>query len=236
MRTGWDKTGRAMLLIASLMLAACETVPQSVPGGGAPDAALVAELQQRSDWSARGNLGIWSDETANTDEQNITASVVWTESSDELNVVLRGPLGVGEMVLAGSAQGASLRRGNSTVTGPDPSTLVQQALNLAVPVPLAELSSWMRGLPGSATDLTYDESGRLQTLRYVDATGVQWRTRIRRYTTADSLQVPSLITAVGGPYNIRLVLRNWKLVPSNSDSKPSKNDSSGRLSIPGLSS
>ena len=239
MRTALNKAGsagRAVVLMAIASLIGCESAPRAAPGGGSADAALVSALQQRTEWSAQGSLGIWTEETATTNKQNITASLSWSEMNEDLNIVMRGPLGVGEMVLTGSNQGASLRRGNSTVTGRDPSTLVQQALNLAVPVPLDELSSWMRGLPGSATDLAYDTAGRLISLRYQDATGVLWRASIRRYSTVDSLQVPSLITAVGGPYNVRLVLKQWNFVSLNSDAKLPESDSNRRLSIPGRSS
>ncbi len=237
MRTAWSRTGNALVLMTVVALVGCETHLRAVEGGGSADPALVAALQERTDWSVRGSLGISTDPGSSVPRQNINASVFWAQNhNNDLEVVLRGPLGIGEIVLQGSNQGASLRRGNSTATGRDPSLLVQQSLGLAVPVPLDELSSWMRGLPGTATELTYDTMGRLLSLVYTDATDVTWRARILRYTRSDALQVPSLITAEGGPYNVRLVLKEWKLVPADPIDYPVENIPKGRLIIPGRSS
>ncbi len=224
-----------MLLL--VFTAGCQSLPKRTAAGiSGADPVLLLALQQRPNWSARASLGIWTEKNGDTPEQNITASLEWSERAEQLNVVLRGPLGVGEMILSDSPTGATLRRGSVNMAGEDPSVLVQQALNLVVPVPLGELSSWMRGLPGSATNLTYDNAGRLQTLGYVDKSGIRWRANVLRYIQADNMDVPGLITAKGGPYNVRLVLKDWRFDPINSDTKPAASDSAGRLSIPGRSS
>jgi len=224
-------------LIAAVLLSACQTPgPGSVKESNDADDALMNALAAQTDWSVQGSLGIWAEKTATSEEQNITASMAWSEKQELLDVVLRGPLGVGEMSLTANASAAELRRGNQRVQGRDPSLLVQRALNLAVPVPLSELSHWMRGLPGAADDARYDDQGRLKTLRYTDASGVAWRATVRRYTQSNGLSVPSLISAKGGPYNVRLVLKDWRFDPTNPDDKPATNDSAGRLSIPGRSS
>ncbi len=224
-------------VVSALVITGCATPGSPTEGRSAnADAELVSALRARTGWSATGALGLWSERTETSPEQSITASVQWAERNDNLGVILRGPLGIGEMNLQATPAGASLKRGNSNVFGDDPDTLVQQALDLAVPVPFSQLSKWMRGLPGDANSVTYDGQGRLQSLTYADGTGVSWQALIRRYIAVDGLQVPSLITATGGPYNIRLVLKNWRFDSVNSDRKPAVNDAKGRLVIPNSSS
>jgi outer membrane lipoprotein LolB len=196
------------------------------------NAQQVAAATNAAPWDVRASLGIWTEQTSTTAKQNITASMQWSEAQDLRNVTLRGPLGVGELVLTEAKNTARLQRGTSVLTGRDGSRLVQQALNLVVPVPLDELSSWIRGLPGAATDVTYDNEGRVQSLRYADKAGVPWQAMVQRYTKAGDVELPTLITAKGGPYNVRLVLRDWQLGKPNSDIKPATNDSKGRLNIP----
>jgi len=228
---------RAGALLCILVSVGCVSAGSNTTGSSStPDAELVRALQQRTAWSASGALGIWTEPSASVPRQNITASVQWVEREDTLDVTLRGPLGIGAMVLQADATGASLKRGNSNTLGDNPDTLVQQALNLAVPVPFSELSKWMRGLPGQGNAVRYDETGRLQSLSYTDNTGTRWQAQISRYSSVDGLQVPQIITAKGGPYNIRLVLKRWRFDPLNSDAQPAVNDSGGRLAIPNRSS
>lgn len=199
------------------------------------NAQQVAAVTNAAPWDVRASLGIWTEQTSTTAKQNITASMQWFEAQELRNVTLRGPLGVGELLLTEEKNSARLQRGTSVLTGRDGSRLVQQALNLVVPVPLDELSSWIRGLPGAATDVTYDNEGRVQSLRYADEAGVPWQAVVQRYTKAGDVELPTLITAKGGPYNVRLVLRDWQLGKPDSDIKPATNDSKGRLNIPGKS-
>lgn len=225
---------RFVVIASALWIVGCVAPGSNTIGrSDTADGELVRALQQRTVWSASGALGIWTepDETR-VPRQNITASVQWAESENALDITLRGPLGIGEMILQANASGARLKRGNTEELGSNPDTLVQQALGLSVPVPFSELSLWMRGLPGQANSVTYDGVGRLQSLRYVDGGGVSWRAQINRYTIADSLQVPEIITATGGPYNIRLVLKRWSFDTVETVNSPVTKGSEGRLRIP----
>jgi len=221
---------RLAVLIATVLSVGCVS-PDSLTTGRSESAddALVRALQQRTAWSASGALGIWTEPDSSVPQQNITASVQWAERGDTLDVTLRGPLGIGEMKLHADSAGASLKRGNSNVAGANPDSLVQQALGLSVPVPFSELSQWMRGLTGQANSVSYDGVGRLQSLRYADGVGVTWQVQILRYAAVDGLQVPEIITAKGGPYNIRLVLKRWRFDPVETDVRPVLGDSAGRL-------
>jgi len=210
----------------------------SVPGAVA-NQALIDAIEQRTRWSMRASIGISAERTETSAAQSVSASLTWAEQPQKLDIALRGPLGIGGLTLTANPTQSTLRRGRSTFVDRDPSVLVQRALNLAVPVPLNELSFWMRGLPGSGTDLQYDQQGRLQSLRYADSSGVDWQAAVKRYTNADGLSVPGLITAQGGPYNVRLVIKSWRfdsIESDNSGENPAQNDSNGRLSIPGRSS
>lgn len=195
---------RLLVMVFSLLvLGACVT-----PGGPATsansDAAHIAAIEALQIFTVRGGIGIW------TEKDSISATVNWQQSGEDLRVKLTAPLGITSLELAQTPGKATLTRGDAPpLQGDSGELLLQQALGLSVPVPLDQLSLWIRGLPGSADDVLYDDVGRLQSLAYQDPTGVRWSAQVRKRTTLNELSVPALITASGGPYNLRLVLKNW---------------------------
>ena len=210
-------------------MAGCQSLPPKADASPAAVAELVesreAALGLLNEFSFSGGLGIW------TSEQSIPARIVWRQSVSGLHLSLSGPLGLGDMKLEQSADEAILKRGNEAVAaGASADQVVQQGLGLAAPIPIEQLKQWVRGLPGDAESVVRDERGRLASLRYRDATGTRWEARFKRYTDFNDLAVPSLITASGGSFSVRLVLKNWKT--SLDSVVPESNESNNRLSIP----
>ncbi len=185
-----------------------------------------AALDARNTFQVDGGLGIWSD------TESISARLDWQQSSDGLNLTLAGPLGMGTLQLIDDGTLVILRRGDKSVAqGQVADSVLQQGLGLAAPVPVSELGFWIRGLPGNATAVVRDNEGRLSSLRYLDTQGTHWQARFRRYSSWDGLDIPSLITASGGPYSVRLRLKDWQYAATTST--PAKPESNNRLPIPG---
>jgi outer membrane lipoprotein LolB len=223
--------------LLSFLLAGCQSVADAT---GARTAAVTAteqrmagqiraredRLLERQAFQVQGGLGIW------TDEESVSARVLWQQDADQLNLTLTGPLGMGTLELVSTAAGASITRGDTLLaTGRSPDDTLRRVLALAAPVPVGELAFWIRGLPGNANSVARDTQGRLLSLRYVDDEGTSWHARFRRYSSWDGVQVPALITASGGDYSVRLVLKDW-LYPTPS-AAPEKVGPYIRLPIPG---
>jgi len=176
-----------------------------------------------------GGLGVW------TDEESISARVVWQQMAEDFDVLISLPAGLRTLRVTLIDGQASLRNGSSAPTfGPSASRLLQQALGLGVAVPIEQMSLWIKGVPGEqAEKVQYDEQGRLASMEYVDAENTRWRAKILKYTTFKNTYVPATVLATGGPYNVRLVLKNW-----NSELKPfvevkGTGRAAGRLQVPG---
>jgi outer membrane lipoprotein LolB len=185
-----------------------------------------AELSRRDRFEVAGGLGIW------TDEQTLSARLSWQQLPDRTVVSLSGPLNMGNLLLLDEDGQATLTRGNTVISrGVSADEVLQQGLGLAAPVPVTELRHWIRGLPGRADSVVHDEEGKLASLRYTDTQGTHWQARFRQYAPWDGLQVPSLITASGGPYSLRLVLKNWQ--SASTSAVPVVPESNNRLPIPG---
>lgn len=210
------------MLLLSLSLSACVTQPlQPVQNAAERQAAL----QALEEFGFRGGLGIW------TDEQSVSARIVWEQAPSRLEVQLSGPLGIGDVQLSDTAGLAVLSRaGRPVAEGPVVDRVLQQGLGLAAPVPVRQLQQWVKGLPGNAKSVENDAQGKLSSLRFMDEQGTRWEARFLRYSDLDGLQVPSLITASGGEYSVRLVLKDWRT--GAQASVPETGQSNTRLAIP----
>jgi outer membrane lipoprotein LolB len=220
---------RSMLGCLLLMVSACQTVPSDNAPGASPSdsdiAAREAVLSEMETFSLSGSLGIW------TDEESISAKINWQQAPNTLTLKLTGPLGLGEMTLLDDGQAVTLQRGNRLlVTGDSADTVLQDGLGLAASVPLEQIRQWVRGLPGAASTVVRDKQGRLSSLRFKDKQGTGWLARFLGYTRLEQISVPALITASGGPYSVRLRLKNWQLVPTSV--VPELRESNKRLAIP----
>jgi len=217
-------------VLSALVLAGCQT-PQPEPGPSLltdqAKAERLATLRSLDQFQFGGGLGIW------TDTESISARIEWLQSNGNLDLKLTGPLGFGNFRLLDVGNRSTLSRGKTVVTtGTSSDDVVQRGLRLRAPVPIDELKQWVKGLPGNATQTTTDLEGKLDSLRYIDAEQIPWTVRFKRYETFDGLSLPVLITASGGDYSVRLLLKNWNLDTNFVVSEPKQPNK--RLSIPSL--
>ena len=173
-----------------------------------------------------GGLGIW------TETENISTRMRWQQRADDFSFNLTAPLGVASLKLDQQNNRATVTRGNAVVaSSSDPGIALQQALGLSIPVPISQIAQWLKGQPGDADSSKFNEAGLLESMRYTDQSGIRWNAVIRKRQVFQDAQVPALITATGGPYNVRIVLNNWKALKPTPDevvpAEPSK-----RLVIP----
>jgi len=216
----------AVVLLLGLGLSACQTAPEIKPDAAAEKAAL-AQLQE---FRVKGGLGVW------TETESISTRVDWQQSNQDFNILVSLPAGLSSVRLIQQGDQASVQRaGAEPVAGASASRLLQEVLGLKVPVPLDQMAFWIRGLPGSSAEgVVYDEAGRLKSLAYIDADGTTWRAKILKRTRFNDLSLPATISATGGPYNVRLVMKDWS--QSSGDEAVSSTGSSnkpGRLKVPG---
>lgn len=214
-------------VFAALFFAACASTPvvPLTPATSAQIDERTLKLQALESYKFNGGLGIL------TDEQNVSARVSWAKNADDLEVVLQGPLGIGRMQLTDANGTAMVTRGGKVVAqGRSVDAVLMQGLGLAAPVPVEQLKQWVIGLPGEAESVVTDVQGKLTSLEFADAQGTRWLAEFPRYVDFDGLPVPGLITATGGPYSIRLVLRSWQ--QNKPAAVPQKTEPDTRLAIP----
>lgn len=219
------RLGAALSLFAAAsLLVGCVAPSTRPPADPADAAARVAALASARDtklraferFRVRGSLGVLTEETS------LVARIDWRQTPSALSLRLEGPFGFGAARLDDAEGVATFRRGDAPpLVDVSADRVLQRALGLEVPVPLGQLALWLRGLPGEAEEVRRDSAGRLETLRWSDASGTLWRARVRRYTTFEDLELPSLLTASGGGQHLRLALRDWSEDPAIPARSPS---------------
>jgi len=220
---------RTVFLFTLLLLGACNS---------APKLAIDSDTQQRTvqelnAFNVTGGLGVW------TDEESISTRIQWQQVADDFDLTIRLPAGLRTVQVTRKDGLASVRNGSTQpVVGYSAGVLMQQALGLGIAVPIEQMALWIKGVPGdAASEVKYDDLGRLASMEYRDDQRTRWRAKILKYTTHENVYVPATILATGGPYTVRLTLKNWSK-PSVLDQQvtvPEPQPSKGRLTVPGRS-
>jgi len=206
-------------IVIAATLASCVT-PSAKPN---PDEVSSATL---TNFEVSGGLGIW------TKDENISSRMRWQQRAEDFSFDLSAPLGMAALKVDQVNRRTTVTRGNTIVArASDPGIALQQALGLSVPVPVAQIAQWLKGQPGEADSSKFNDAGLLESMIYTDQSGVRWQAVIRKRTEFQGAQVPALITARGGPYNVRILLKSWKALEPNSP-EPETTKPSQRLAIP----
>lgn len=247
MRSKCPSARLALFLTMLIFLGACRSAVQ--PEGQSIDerplALRVADhqaaVQTLEAFRVRGGIGVWND------TESSSARMDWQQATEFRDIALSGPAGMGSLRLRTFDDGRStLQVGqNREIPGQSADALLKQVLGLELHVPLDQLSLWIRGLPGEASGLVHDAEGRLQSLLWQDEQGIIWRANIKRYTSLGALPLPSLVTARGAGYRLRIVLKDWEAAPISGGEEDFGTDKEqeivqplgpGRLPIPGRQS
>ena len=192
---------RWLWLAVVAFLTACATRPAVSPT--VSEASWLqhrAALQALTHWEVRGRMAV------RTETEGWTAHFDWKQRDEEYLIRLRGPFGQGAVELHGDGQGVWLRRADhAPVFALNPETLLEQETGWQLPV--AGLSSWLRGLPvpeGQPT-ISWDEQGRLLQ---IDQDG--WRISYSRYSLQGVLQLPAKLRMQRDSLQVKFILDGWQ--------------------------
>ncbi|MDT8409076.1 MAG: lipoprotein insertase outer membrane protein LolB [Wenzhouxiangellaceae bacterium] len=190
---------RALLLLAAALLSGCALRDPR------PEGVWLQERQGWFDthqqWSVQGRLGL------SDGERGGSLSMTWEADGDRHEIALRSVAG-GRQWRLRFVPGAAELTGSEVgrLVGPDPDALVEQAVGW--PIPVRWMSHWLRGLPApDSARVTYAADGALDQLYWG-----QWRLDFDRWARLNDAGVllPARLEASKPPYQVRVVLRNWK--------------------------
>jgi outer membrane lipoprotein LolB len=193
------------LIAATLLLAACQSVPQPVAPGVAP-AEVVAgwparrsELQSRSQFTTQGRIGV----VAGSD--GFSGHVRWAQDGPRTTVSLDGPLGVGGVRISDDA-------GSLTMTTPSGEALDSQAAHdelvrrMGFEPPLQSLRYWIQGVPDPASPSTEMPGADGYLASLVQA---GWTVTFGAYMQTAAGPLPQKVTVERDSVRLRLILDTW---------------------------
>ncbi len=175
MRSAPRFLARALVLSASLLLAACATRPVALDD---PDwrrhEDSVAALEN---WELSGRLNV------RQNNESDTVQINWLQQQDFFDLRLGSSLlGLGAVRVQGNPMLVTVEKaGAETATLPSLDAVTREYFGYDFPT--AQLLYWVRGLPapGLRGSSTLDANRMLASLRQVDASGLEWNLEFERY-------------------------------------------------------
>ena len=184
-------------LAAAAALAGCAAPPRAPAGGWEAYRAQAAALRA---WTLEGRVAV------RRGGEGWSARLRWRETPAGWTLELRGPLGRRALRLRADGEGALLEAGGRREWAPDAGTLLERHAGL--PVPVAALAWWVRGLPapGAPHALSLGPGGRPARLAQRG-----WTVRYLAYTEpAPGLALPRRLELERGALRVRLVVDRWR--------------------------
>ena len=194
----------AMAAVFLLLLSGCMTGkqrPASDSEGQLAGSARTLGLQTISNWSFRGRIAL------SDGQDGGSGTLSWVQRGDTSSLSFYGALGKGAWQLQSEPGRAVLEvAGEEPVFSEDVEALAEEILGW--PVPIHALAYWVRGIhqPGSPVTGTQDEKGRLESLEQHG-----WRVVYNRWSDRYEPIMPSKLEASSGAYQVKLIVRAWKL-------------------------
>ncbi len=188
-------------LAGVLLLHGCATrAPVIAP---APEASWLAHrqtLEALTDWRVQGRVAV------RAAAEGWNAHFDWQQQGEDYRIRLRGPFGQGAVEMHGNTLGVWLKRADRpAVFALNPEALLAQETGWRLPV--AGLSSWLRGLPvpGGDPNIQWDASGRLVQMQQNG-----WQIDYSRYLVQGELQLPGKLQLKRDSIQVRFVIDGWQ--------------------------
>ncbi len=190
---------RFLLLLCLVIVVSACAVREPRPEG--------AWLEEREAWFEMYSLWEVSGRIALSDgERGGQLSFDWKAQGDQHDVRLRTLAGGKQWRLLFNPHGAVLEGSDvGLMRGPNPDALVAEAVGW--PIPVTRLAWWLRGLSSPAGErVVFASDGTMETIAEPP-----WTLEYQRFTQpGQGPLMPVRMQADSPPYQVRLVMRNWR--------------------------
>jgi outer membrane lipoprotein LolB len=191
---------RVVWLGLCLVLSGCATTRPSIDLPPLTTWEIRQEvLGAASDWAFQGRVAV------KAGDEGFNGKFNWTQTGHHFYAKVSGPLGIGTVVIEGSANAMILTDKDGTKSPlTDPETELYHRYGWTIPV--ASLRYWALGIPDPSDEAVtdVDEGGRLVSLEQSN-----WAVKISRYRESGGQQMPRTLTATNPDTRVRMVIDKW---------------------------
>ncbi len=191
------------LLLLLVVLPGCVSI-KSVPGDGSAETLWYLrqeKLSQLQGWQIKGRIGFVSAKDSGS------AGLYWEQGHESFELKVVAPLGAGRLVVVGDANGVVLQSSEGEILyAEDARSLIWQSTGWEIPVD--RLRQWVIGLPTDAETYLLDDKGRVL---YIENS--HWKVEYLQYQDVGEYELPRKLQIESPEINIKLVIKDWQLVP-----------------------
>ncbi|AMG66081.1 lipoprotein insertase outer membrane protein LolB [Providencia stuartii] len=199
-----------LLPLSCLLLTACVTTQQTTTSGtgSASDPQWKTHLQEVNalrNYQTRGSFAY------EFDGSKTYAKFFWQQYTPEkYRLLLTNPLGSRELELTVEPDLARLTtKDGQTHMSDVPSELIYQLTGMEIP--LEDLTAWLTGSPGRATQFTLDKNHLLKSVTLQQTNGEKWQLNYLSYNMNTTPMLPSNLELRQGSRLIKLKMDSWTL-------------------------
>lgn len=197
------KYDRPLTILAVLMcLAGCTSLRQQPSVDGTPDRALQTRLSTIHRWSIEGKLAV------HTAQASDSARLQWQQDGQTFDIHLSGPAGLKATHVYGFPGNVVFEQGDQHERAASAEILSEKLVGW--PLPAAELTAWILGLPASHSRIqhtSYTKEGLLAELAQD-----KWEIHFSDYRKTGDVMLPGKIEAVRNETRITLIVKRWVIL------------------------
>ncbi|WP_229833447.1 lipoprotein insertase outer membrane protein LolB [Alishewanella longhuensis] len=192
------------IFVLLALLTGCSLKPKP----SAPE-AVMAPAQRQQQLSAMQQFTVQASMGLKSPAESVTGNLRWQQFNEaDYQARLANMLGISLFELRQQTDLTELQVRGERYQAADASSLLWQLVGWSIP--LHDMALWLRGLPGdSATELQYDNAGRLVSFVLTDSTGIRWQLSYRSFFD-DALSLPRQLQLQSDDTQIRLIIRSWQ--------------------------
>ncbi len=172
-----------------LLLTSCAELPAAKP----------EMVKETATWYARGSYSI------KNNNQLKNGNYEWQQNGPQFNLRIYGPLYAGNVSVIGDANQTRLIEGRKVTVAASPEALIEERLQLELPV--SGLRYWLRAeaVPGSKAQIQRDAGGKVDAILQSG-----WQIQYLRYKDFNGREMPNLIVATRGQLQVRVSVNTWE--------------------------
>lgn len=192
-------------IVLILFLAACAPTPS----------VTTTQPQKILSWPQRqaqlSTIHNWTLSSAFSvrDQQRVSmASLTWQQQGSYFTQRIAGPFNLGGVLIKGTpGQVTLIKSANEQYSASSPEALLQEQLNLRLPI--SNLYYWIRGIPVPGVAISqqqFDQANHLVSFRQSG-----WQINYLNFTTVNGIDLPSSMQLTSSQLQVKIVIKQWQI-------------------------